>query len=163
VIELINIASLNKAKPMVSVQYEDFTHAKEYESLRSLTNNDGAIVTFTGLVRDFNDSDEVIGIELEHYPSMTHNALEDICAKARARWPLGHIRLIHRIGKIMANEQIVFVGVSSKHRKAAFEACEFIMDYLKADVPLWKKELSPHQSVWVKAKPSDKQALKKWL
>jgi molybdopterin synthase catalytic subunit len=63
----------------------------------------------------------------------------------------------------MANEQIVFVGVSSKHRKAAFEACEFIMDYLKADVPLWKKELSPHQSVWVKAKPSDKQALKKWL
>jgi len=112
---------------MISVQYEDFTHATEYENMRQHAKNDGAIVTFTGIVRDFNDNEEVIGIELEHYPSMTHKALEGICAKARARWPLGYIRLIHRIGNIMANEQIVFVGVSAKHRKAAFEACEFIM------------------------------------
>lgn len=147
---------------MISVQYEDFTHATEYENMRQHAKNDGAIVTFTGIVRDFNDNEEVIGIELEHYPSMTHKALEDICAKARARWPLGYIRLIHRIGNIRANEQIVFVGVSAKHRKAAFEACEFIMDYLKTDVPLWKKELSPNKSIWVKTKPSDAHALKRW-
>lgn len=147
---------------MISVQYEDFTYAKEYEQLRQLAKSDGAIVTFTGIVRDFNDDGELLGIELEYYPEMTEKALSQVCALAHEQWSLGHIRLIHRIGKIMANEQIVFVGVSSKHRKAAFEACEFIMDYLKTTVPLWKKELANDHSLWVKAKYSDTRAIEKW-
>jgi molybdopterin synthase catalytic subunit len=147
---------------MISIQYEDFSLATEYEDLRRQARRDGAIVTFTGIVRDFNENADVLGIELEHYPEMTQKALIAICDQAKGKWPLGQVRVIHRVGKIMADEQIVFVGVSSKHRKAAFEACEFIMDYLKRDVPLWKKEITPEKTTWVKSKASDSQAIQKW-
>jgi molybdopterin synthase catalytic subunit len=147
---------------MISIQTEDFSVGKEYEILRNGAISDGAIVTFTGIVRDFNSDSTVVGIELEHYPEMTHKALEQICHRAQETWSLGQVKVIHRIGKILAHEQIVFVGVSSTHRKAAFEACQFIMDFLKNEVPLWKKEISPEQSVWVKAKDSDKNLRQRW-
>jgi molybdopterin synthase catalytic subunit len=147
---------------MISIQTEDFSLGAEYEILRKDAVSDGAIVTFTGIVRDFNSDATVLGIELEHYPEMTHKALERICQQAKEAWPLGQIKVIHRVGKILAHEQIVFVGVTSKHRKAAFEACQFIMDFLKNEVPLWKKEISPERSVWVKAKDSDKNSMQRW-
>lgn len=148
---------------MISIQQEDFCHGTEYKALRARASSDGAIVTFSGIVRDYNDSADVLGIELEHYPGMTEKALEQICENARKKWPLGQIRVIHRVGKIMADEQIVFVGVSSRHRKSAFAAAQFIMDYLKAQVPIWKKEITPEQSVWVAAKASDEKAALRWL
>jgi molybdopterin synthase catalytic subunit len=130
--------------------------------MRARALSDGAIVTFTGIVRDFNANTDVVAIELEHYPEMTEKSLDAICKQARDKWPLGEIRVIHRIGKILAHEQIVFVGVSAKHRKAAFDACQFIMDFLKNDVPLWKKEISPKNSIWVAAKASDKASTHRW-
>lgn len=148
---------------MISIQTEDFSQGFEYEAMRERAISDGAIVTFTGIVRDFSEDDKVIAIELEHYPQMTERSLCDICEKGRKKWPLSEIRVIHRIGKILAHEQIVFVGVSAKHRQAAFEACQFIMDFLKNDVPLWKKEIGPNQSVWVKPKDSDKHSTQRWL
>jgi molybdopterin synthase catalytic subunit len=147
---------------MISIQKKDFSLGEEYEKLRKSAISDGAIVTFTGVVRDFNGDSTVVGIELEHYPEMTHKSLQQICEQARKNWPLGQIRVIHRIGKILAHEQIVFVGVTSKHRSAAFEACQFIMDFLKTEAPLWKKEISPERSDWVDAKDSDKLSAQKW-
>jgi molybdopterin synthase catalytic subunit len=147
---------------MISIQTEDFSQGTEYEDLRKKADSDGAIVTFTGIVRDFNSDDKVIGIELEHYPEMTQKSLSKICELARQKWAIGEIRIIHRVGKILAHEQIVFVGVSSKHRRAAFEACEFIMDYLKSEVPLWKKEMLTEKSIWVAAKDSDKKDAQRW-
>lgn len=147
---------------MISIQTEDFSQGNEYEKLRLNATSDGAIVTFSGIVRDFSDNDKVIGIELEHYPEMTHKALDKICNEARENWEIGQIRVIHRVGKIMAHEQIVFVGVSARHRRAAFEACQFIMDFLKSKVPLWKKEIHPAQSRWVESKQSDKDVLNRW-
>ena len=139
---------------MISIQFEDFDHATEYQHLKDFARSDGAIVTFTGIVRDFNDDDDVTGIELEYYPQMSQKALEQICDEAKQRWPLGAVR--------MADEQIVFVGVSSTHRKAAFESCQFIMDYLKKRVPLWKKEFTNDSSAWVASKASDDDSAKRW-
>lgn len=147
---------------MIIIQHEDFLHAQEYEQLRSLATSDGAIVTFTGIVRDFSDKSDVVAIELEHYPEMTQKSLEEICQTARSRWPLGQIKVIHRVGKILAMEQIVFVGVTSKHREAAFAACQFIMDHLKTSVPIWKKEIGLDNEIWVEAKASDDAAREKW-
>ena len=147
---------------MITVQTEDFDHFKEYQQLKSNADGDGAIVTFTGLVRDFNDDGCVSAIHLEHYPGMTEKSLMSICSKAREKWDLGQIRVIHRIGTIGVNEQIVFVGVTSKHRRAAFESTQFIMDYLKTQAPLWKQENSGKGAIWVAAKESDKQATDKW-
>jgi len=147
---------------MISVQEEDFDHGAEYTALRDNADSDGAIVTFTGLVRDFNLSGSVSSIFIEHYPGMTEKSLMDICSQARKRWKLGGIRIIHRIGLIHSSEQIVFVGVSSKHRKSAFEAAEFIMDYLKTSAPLWKQEGTSRGLQWVDAKSSDEQAISRW-
>jgi molybdopterin synthase catalytic subunit len=147
---------------MISIQHEDFSLADEYQQLRETSNGDGAIVTFTGLVRDYNADGSVSGMFLEHYPGMTEKALMDICVKARNNWPLGQIRVIHRIGQLDANEQIVFVGVTSAHRDAAFSGAQFIMDYLKTQAPLWKQEVSATGTKWVQAKDSDLQAAKKW-
>ncbi|MGB3724377.1 MAG: molybdopterin synthase catalytic subunit MoaE [Glaciecola sp.] len=147
---------------MISIQSNDFDHSTEYEALRARASSDGAIVTFTGLVRDFNPNGLVANLVIEHYPEMTQKSLEDICQQARERWQLGHIRLIHRVGNINAQEQIVFVGVTSRHRKSAFEACEFIMDYLKTNAPFWKQEGTRSGLQWVKAKTSDKQAASRW-
>lgn len=148
---------------MITVQTEDFDHCTEYKRLRENANSDGAIVTFTGLVRDFNAEGSVSNILVEHYPSMTEKALMDISSQAQERWELGYVRIIHRVGLIESSEQIVFVGVTSKHRQHAFEATQFIMDYLKTSAPLWKQEGSAAGMKWVKAKQSDKKACEKWF
>lgn len=147
---------------MISVQQEDFDHSTEYNALRENADSDGAIVTFTGLVRDFNIDGSVSGIFIEHYPGMTEKSLMQICSETRKRWDIGQIRLIHRIGEIESSEQIVFVGVTSKHRKNAFEATQYIMDYLKASAPLWKQEGTPKGMKWVATKPSDQAAITDW-
>ncbi|MFT5282545.1 MAG: molybdopterin synthase catalytic subunit [Kangiellaceae bacterium] len=147
---------------MISVQSEDFDHSAQYKLLREKADSDGAIVTFTGLVRDFNDDGSVSGMQIEHYPGMTQKSLNDICLQAKKRWDLGQVRVIHRVGVVAASEQIVFVGVSSKHRKNAFEACQFIMDYLKTSAPFWKQEGTANGMKWVKAKESDKKAAARW-
>ncbi|MFT4938678.1 MAG: molybdopterin synthase catalytic subunit [Paraglaciecola sp.] len=147
---------------MISIQQADFDHAEEYYKLRESSDGDGAIITFTGLVRDHNNEGSVSSLYLEHYPGMAEKSLMNICSEARRKWPLGQVRIIHRVGHLSKNEQIVFVGVSSAHRDAAFTAAQFIMDHLKSEVPLWKKEGTSAGSSWVQAKESDKQALKCW-
>ena len=147
---------------MILVQQQDFDHAQQYQALRDNAQSSGAIVTFTGLVRDFNDDGTVSSLVIEHYPGMTEKSLNDISIEARKRWELGEIRIIHRIGLIGASEQIVFVGVTSKHRKNAFDACEFIMDYLKTRAPFWKQEATDDGLKWVEAKSSDQNAAKRW-
>jgi Molybdopterin converting factor, large subunit len=121
---------------------------------------DGAVVTFIGKVRSFEN--QVISLTLEHYPKMTEKVLGNIIHQARDRWSINRVALSHRVGKINANESIVFVGVSSAHRSDAFAATEFIMDVLKNEAPFWKKEQTTSGENWVEAKQSDVNALKKW-
>ncbi|MCG8672459.1 MAG: molybdenum cofactor biosynthesis protein MoaE [Pseudomonadales bacterium] len=122
----------------------------------------GAVVSFSGLVRDFNDKGDILGLELEHYPGMTEKSLASIIDQASERWDLIAASVCHRVGKIWNGEVIVHVSVASQHRKQAFEACEFIMDYLKTDAPFWKKELSKDGDVWVETKASDNDARGRW-
>uniref|UniRef100_UPI0015D2A42C molybdopterin synthase catalytic subunit MoaE n=1 Tax=Ningiella ruwaisensis TaxID=2364274 RepID=UPI0015D2A42C len=147
---------------MIKVQSADFCVGEEYSRLRQNADSDGAIVTFTGLVRDFNQDGSVSSMFIEHYPGMTEKSLMKICSEARMRWELGQISVIHRIGHLTASEQIVFVGVTAKHRKEAFEGAQFIMDYLKNSAPLWKKEGTLSGMKWVDSKTSDEQALTRW-
>ena len=121
---------------------------------------DGAVVTFIGKVRSLEK--QVISLTLEHYPQMTEKVLRNIIHQARDRWSINRVALVHRVGKINANESIVFVGVSSAHRSDAFAATEFIMDVLKNEAPFWKKEQTGNDENWVEAKQSDVNALKKW-
>ncbi|MWN05051.1 molybdopterin synthase catalytic subunit MoaE [Gilliamella sp. Pas-s95] len=121
---------------------------------------DGAIVTFMGKVRSIEK--HTISLFLEHYAGMTEKVLVNIIAQARERWQLSRVAIIHRVGKINVNEQIVFVGVSSAHRADSFAAAEFIMDILKNEAPFWKKERTTDGDIWVDAKKSDAEALKKW-
>tara|TARA_R110000796_G_scaffold127333_4_gene242586 strand:+ start:49777 stop:50259 length:483 start_codon:yes stop_codon:yes gene_type:complete len=122
----------------------------------------GAVVTFVGYVRDFNLGQDVAGMLLEHYPGMTEKALQGIAAEAAERWPLLGVEVLHRVGQLAPGEPIVFVGVSAAHRQAAFDACHFIIDYLKTRAPFWKKEATPAGSVWVEARASDEAALQRW-
>ncbi|KJG38954.1 molybdopterin synthase catalytic subunit [Photobacterium angustum] len=146
---------------MISVQFDDFSVADEYEKLAEGTEA-GAVVTFIGKVRDFNQGDAVTGLSLEHYPGMTEKSLQEIVDQACQRWPLLKTRVIHRVGDLALGDQIVFVGVTSAHRGAAFEACEFIMDFLKTRAPFWKKEQTPEQSRWVDARETDTSAADRW-
>ena len=146
----------------ILVQRADFSLGEEYERLAT-RHDSGAIVTFVGKVRDFNQGEEVKGLSLEHYPGMTEKALTDIVTEARGRWPLQECTLIHRIGDLLLGDQIVLVAVSSAHRDAAFEACHFIMDFLKTRAPFWKKELTAEGvQRWVEAKQSDDAAAARW-
>ena len=146
----------------ILVQRADFSLGEEYERLAA-RHDSGAIVTFVGKVRDFNQGEEVKGLSLEHYPGMTEKALTDIVTEARGRWPLQECTLIHRIGDLLLGDQIVLVAVSSAHRDAAFEACHFIMDFLKTRAPFWKKELTAEGvQRWVEAKQSDDAAAARW-
>lgn len=122
----------------------------------------GAVVSFSGLVRDFNDKGDIKGLELEHYPGMTEKSLEGIIKQAEERWDIIAASVAHRVGKIWNGEVIVHVSVASQHRKNAFDACEFIMDYLKTDAPFWKKELTESGGHWVEAKESDDDARARW-
>lgn len=144
----------------VAVQTADFSVASEYQQLRQDACC-GAVVTFSGLVRELSNN-TLHSMTLEHYPGMTEQALVAIAKQAQQRWQLGQVRVIHRVGTLKANEQIVFVGIASAHRAAAFAACEFIMDYLKNRAPFWKKEHTAAGDYWVEAKASDQQALARW-
>jgi len=146
---------------MISIQTDDFDVSAEYDALRS-QHSSGAIVTFCGLVRDLDHELSVDAIELEHYPGMTEKSLQEIISQAQKRWVIQAVKVIHRIGKLQANDQIVFVGVSSAHRKEAFAACEFIMDFLKTRAPFWKKQYEGNKTHWVEAKITDQDAAKRW-
>ncbi len=146
---------------MISVQEHDFNVGVEYQALADNCQI-GAVVTFIGKVRDFNDGADVSGMFLEYYPGMTERQLEKIVERARARWPLDQVRVIHRVGQLDLGDQIVFVGVTSAHRDAAFDAARFIMDYLKNEAPFWKKETTASGDRWVEARHSDQDALNKW-
>lgn len=153
---------------MISVQQQDFNVDKEYQALNQYGQS-GAIVTFIGRVRDFAEAgrlsqnaltnDKGNTFLLEHYPGMTEAVLEKIEAQACQRWQLLRSRVIHRVGKLSVDDQIVFVGVSSAHRADAFDACRFIIDRLKTEAPFWKKE----GEQWVDAKEVDQQAADKWI
>lgn len=145
----------------ISVQHADFDLTTEHAAL-SQDHSSGAIVTFVGKVRDFNQGDTVDGLTLEYYPGMTEKSLQKIILDAEQRWPLHGIRVIHRIGELALGDQIVFVGVASAHRGAAFQACEFIMDYLKTQAPFWKKEATAEGAHWVDARDSDSSAADRW-
>lgn len=146
---------------MVSVPYDDFDVGEEYAQLAQGTQA-GAVVTFVGKVRDMNLGDDVTGLSLEHYPGMTERSLINICEQAKQRWPLLNIRVIHRVGELDLGDQIVFVGVSSVHRSAAFEACEFVMDYLKTQAPFWKKERTGDGARWLESRNCDAKAAERW-
>jgi molybdopterin synthase catalytic subunit len=146
----------------VRVQAEDFDLGHEVERLRACDARIGGVVTFLGTVRDMNDGAAVAALELEHYAGMTERALEDIVEQARTRWPLYGALVIHRVGPLKPLDQIVLVAVSAAHRGEAFEACEFIIDYLKTDAPFWKKEQTPHGARWVDARVTDDTAKAKW-
>ncbi len=145
----------------VSVTADDFSVAKEYDTLAEGTSA-GAVVIFSGKVRDMNLGDNVTGLTLEHYPVMTEKALSEICQQAQDRWPLLKVRVIHRVGDLDIGDQIVFVGVSSAHRGAAFEACEFIMDFLKTKAPFWKKERTAGKERWIEPRQLDHEAASRW-
>ena len=146
----------------VSVQADDFDVSAELASLRAQDPRIGAVVSFVGTVRDMNDGASVSEMELEHYPGMTEQALAKIVEQASARWPLLGARVIHRVGPLRPLEQIVLVACASAHRGEAFDACEFIIDYLKTDAPFWKKEQTPDGARWVDARESDDSARAKW-
>lgn len=122
----------------------------------------GAVVTFTGNVRDFSAAAEVAALQLEHYPGMTQRSLQAIAEEAAARWSLCAAEVVHRVGRIAAGEAIVWVGVCAAHRGDAFAACEFIMDALKTRAPFWKKEHGPAGSTWVEARASDISRAARW-
>jgi molybdopterin synthase catalytic subunit len=146
----------------IRVQTGDFDISSEIERLRAGDARIGAIVCFTGTVRDINDGANVAAMELEHYPGMTEKALEDIVAEAKSRWNIFDALVIHRIGPLLPLDQIVLVAVTSPHRGEAFAACEFIMDYLKTSAPFWKKEQTPEGERWVDARTTDDDAMAKW-
>jgi molybdopterin synthase catalytic subunit len=147
----------------VRVQAGDFDLGHELARLRAGDARVGAVVSFVGLVRDRNDGAQVAAMELEHYPGMTERALEDIVEQARARWPLYGAIVIHRVGPLKPCDQIVLVAVAGAHRGEAFDACEFIIDYLKTDAPFWKKEDTPDGERWVDARVTDDSARAKWV
>jgi molybdopterin synthase catalytic subunit len=152
---------------MILVQEQDFDLAQVYQSLRQQAGDPGAIVTFTGLVREIYDQDAdasnpVTGLFLEHYPGMTEKCLEDIARQARDRWPLQALCIIHRVGELSPGDQIVLVGTASAHRHAAFEAAQFMMDYLKSKAPFWKKQRGKTGSEWVASRDSDSEAIARW-
>jgi len=146
---------------LITVGKEPFDVGHEYRWLAEV-DSDGAVVTFTGKVRNHNLGDSVSALTLEHYPGMTEKALDEIEVEARKRWSLARIRIIHRIGELFPGDEIVFVGVTSAHRSSAFAAAEFIMDYLKNKAPFWKREATSEGKRWVEARDSDKEAAQRW-
>ena len=144
----------------VVVQEEPFDFGAEADTFASGRTDMGAVVTFTGVVRDVSGTLETM--EIEHYPGMTQKALEAIAAEAEARWDLGEILVIHRYGRMSPGERIMMVATASKHRGHAFEAAEYLMDYLKSRAPFWKKESGSGGTSWVAAKDEDEDALSRW-
>jgi len=149
---------------MIRVQQEDFDLGAEVATLTRGRSDVGAVVTFTGLVRDLAPAGgpALTSMTLEHYPGMTERELERIEAEAHARWPLQASLIVHRFGELKPGEQIVLVVTASAHRQAAFEAASFLMDFLKTRAPFWKKEATAESTHWVEAKASDDDAAERW-
>lgn len=146
---------------MIRVETQDFDIGAEVKALTKGRTDIGAIVTFSGLVRDMNDG-AVASMELEHYPGMTEKELARIEEEAHRRWPLQASLIVHRVGRLLPGDNIVLVIAASAHRQAAFEAASFLMDYLKTRAPFWKKEDRNGEARWVDARESDGEAMKKW-
>lgn len=147
----------------ITVSSAPLDHQALYCQLAEQAKGAGAIVTFTGLVRDFNHTGDIQGIELEHYPGMAESVFERLLAQATERFDLVASGVYHRVGKIDNYEPIVWVGAASAHRKAAFDATNFIMDVLKKDVPIWKKEWQQNSAKWVAVKETDLNAASQWM
>ena len=149
-------------KVYIKIQNEDFDVSKETQKIHD--NESGAIVNFIGLVREHaeHNDEQIISMTLEHYPGMTESEIDKIVQKSIKKWELTGITVIHRVGKLFVSDQIVFVGVASKHRQNAFDACNFIMDWLKTKAPFWKIEESKSERKWVESRQSDEDAIYKW-
>lgn len=147
----------------ISIQESDFDVAAEMAALRRSSAKTGALVSFVGLVRDFSNEGRIENIFLEHYPGMTEKALEKIIAEATARWSLLGARVIHRIGALQPNDQIVLVATAAAHRREAFASCEFIIDYLKTAAPFWKREQTDCGGRWLETRDSDMQRMEHWI
>ena len=145
----------------ISVQEQSFDLGAETSSFAAGHKDMGAIVTFTGIVRDLPD-DPLIAMEIEHYPGMTEAALTEIAQTAMDRWSLGDALVIHRHGRLVPGEMIMMVATASKHRKDAFEAAEYLMDYLKSRAPFWKREITAEGKAWVASKSEDEDSLTRW-
>ena len=148
--------------PLIRVQCEDFSQEAEITRMRGKRRDIGAIVTFTGLCRD--EGGTLAALELEHYPGMAEEELGRLGQQAIKRWDLQALTVIHRFGRITPGENIVLVAAASAHRRAAFEAADFLMDYLKSNAPFWKKEhlVDGSAGEWVEAKAQDEKALSRW-
>jgi len=146
----------------VRITTDDFDAGKEVAALRAGDARVGAVVSFIGTVRDLNDGRDVTALTLEHYPGMTEKALAAIVEEARARFDIRDALVIHRVGPLLPADQIVLVAVTSSHRGEAFDACRFVMDYLKTRAPFWKKEATPAGAHWVDARESDDTAASRW-
>jgi molybdopterin synthase catalytic subunit len=146
----------------VSIQTQDFDVSQELAALRAGDARVGAVCSFLGTVRERNDGSSVSSMELEHYPSMTEKSILAMMDEAKQRFDIFAARVIHRVGLLHPEDQIVFVAVTSAHRGESFKACEFLMDYLKTQAPFWKKEVTPEGARWVDARVSDDQALARW-
>ena len=155
---------MSKNSPLIKIkiQNEDFDVSDEIKILHQ--NNTGAIVNFIGVVRGYDEKNNQIinSMTLEHYPGMTESEIEKIVFESSQRWELTGVTVIHRVGELIPSDQIVFVGVSSKHRQNAFDGCNFIMDWLKTKAPFWKVEENNDKKNWVSFNENDNQALKKW-
>ena len=147
---------------MIKVQSAAFDLGAEYAAFKAKRSDIGGYALFVGSVRDISSGAEVKAMTLEHYPGMTESALADIEAEARKRWDLADVLVIHRYGKLFPGEDIVLVITASAHREAAFQACEFLMDWLKTTAPFWKLEEGPSGKRWVDAKELDDAAAKRW-
>ena len=146
----------------VRVQAQDFDVGAEINAMRLSNPSIGAVVSFVGQVRDFNDGDGISSMRLEHYPGMTEKSLESIIERARVKWSIVDVLIVHRVGDLKPLDQIVLVLIASAHRQDAFSACEFVMDYLKTEAPFWKKESTSSGERWVEAKSSDDDARQRW-
>lgn len=147
----------------VRIQEADFDVSAEIAALRKGDAQVGAVVTFLGTVRDMNEGSAVKEMALEHYPGMTEKSLDEIASQAKERWNIRSSLIIHRVGSLHPEDQIVLVAVTSSHRGEAFAACEFIMDYLKIAAPFWKKEETSEGGRWVDARVTDDAAMARWV
>lgn len=146
----------------IRIQTQDFDLTQEYQKLRGLSPTVGAVVTFTGLVRDFEVDSSIDSLSLQHYPGMTETLLQEIIDQANKRWNLIGSSVIHRVGELQPQDQIVFVGVASQHRADAFAAAQFLMDYLKTKATFWKQVSQNGRQHWVESKDSDVDAAARW-
>jgi molybdopterin synthase catalytic subunit len=155
--------TVSKESPRVRIQTLDFDLSTEVAALRAEVAGVGAVVSFLGTVREYSGGDAIHGMTLEHYPGMTESMIEAMIHAAQMRFNILAARVIHRVGPLLPQDQIVWVGVAASHRGDAFAACEYLMDYLKTQAPFWKKEHTADGGRWVDARASDDAALTKWL